>query len=394
VEKRRRMMARLVYMASMIVAMGGDQYAGNALIVAGGTGYLRCSEKLRTLRHPYSFRDVYPDYRRCDLDSFSELQYHDLFRFDKPSVITILNYMKRFWNVPEVVHVPYRYKGQHRYYVYDLGEMFLMVVNYMAVPIRQIEVAERFGRTPAEVSRAITYFHEMFYDISKSFLQNENQPWFTERVARKCARATRRRGCPLRNCCGFVDGTLRKLCNPGVAWLQNALYNGHKRAVGLTWVAAGLPNGMCLLNLGPCLGRRHDAACAADKGLYEKLEHLATFNGFEGLFGSDSAFPTYMPVVPTFGPAMTQAQAAWNLRMNRTRIAIEWQFGVEIQQFSGLDWKQRHKLLAAPVYQWYLNGCFLTNLHNIAFPNLISQHFGLKPPTYEQYFGVPPGSLR
>ena len=135
--------------------------------------------------------------------------------------------MKRFWNVPEVVHVPYRYKGQHRYYVYDLGEMFLMVVNYMAVPIRQIEVAERFGRTPAEVSRAITYFHEMFYDISKSFLQvdkilyldisrqlffckNENQPWFTERVARKCARATRRRGCPLRNCCGFVDGTLRK----------------------------------------------------------------------------------------------------------------------------------------------------------------------------------------
>lgn len=391
-QRRRRMCARLIYVATVFLALGLP-IQGNLLLIAGGTHFLRCNRELRTLRHPYSFRDVYPDYRRCNLDSFSDDEYHDFFRFDKAAVKKILNWMTRFENVPHVLFVPYLNRGQHRYYVYSLEEVFLFTLMYMGVPVRQLEVAIRFGRTIPEISRALTFFHELFYDISSSFLQSDNQPWFTERVARRCARALRRKGCPLRNCCGIADGTLRKVCNPGVPWLQTEMYNGHKKSAGLTWVATGLPNGMCLLCLGPSLGRRHDAAAAAQHRLYEKLNNLGSFQGFDAVFSADSAFPTYWPLIPNYGPALTPAQAIWNRDMSRVRISIEWLFGITIQQFAGLDWKQRQKVLASPVHQWYLNGMFLTNLHNINYRNLISQHFKLKPPTFEQYFGVPRGSL-
>merc|ERR550519_921501 len=269
-----------------------------------------------------------------------------------------------------------------------------MTLMYSGTPCRQLEVAQKFGRCIPEVSRGITYFHDMLYPISQSFLQNEHQAWFDVQTAMRCADATANKGCPLDDCIGFVDGSLQGTSNPSVPWLQTHMYNGHKKQAGYNWIGTTLPNGMCALLLGPSEGRRHDAACAARHRLYEKLHTFASFPNFDGCFGGDSAFPTYWPLIPIFATALTPAQAQWNTDMSRVRISVEWMFGETVQQFPCLDWKRRQKVLASPVHKWYLNLSFLNNILNCTYPNAISQYFQLKPPSLEKYLNVPPGSLR
>ena len=41
------------------------------------------------------------------------------------------------------------------------------------------------------------------------------------------AHAISNRGSPLKNCFGFIDGTMRPICRPGES--QRVFYNGHKR---------------------------------------------------------------------------------------------------------------------------------------------------------------------
>jgi len=270
-----------------------------------------------------------------------------------------------------------------------------MYLRYTATPVRQIDVAKEFGRIISEVSRGIKWFHRRLAIVSRSFVQNDVQHWFDVVEARKCSEAIARKGCRLVDCVGFVDGVNRRIADPSVAWLQTEMYNGYKKGCGLNYAGAVLPNGIGLLFLGPSSGRRHDAAVAATHGLYEKLEHLATFpnDGFTGCFGGDSAYPLFWPIVPLYQNAATNAQANWNRNMSSSRVSIEWLFGQQTQQFSSLDWKIRNKILASPVVESHINAAFLTNLMNICFPNIISQTFECNPPLLEKYLNVPIGSL-
>jgi len=397
--KRKRKALRIqrlslgVITAATALFLIGQPAHGLLLLQAGHRAYQISTDELDELRHPFSFRDIYPQVRRCTLESFHEDQYHDLFRFDKPLVSSFVNYLTRFRNIPQFVRVPYVQNNPRQAYVFNIEEIILMSLNYLATPTRQVEIAERFGRTIPEVCVAMKYFHEMLFPISREFLQSDNQAWFDEEIVRDCADATARKGCPLPQCCGFVDGNLEKISDPSAAWLQNRLYNGHKKAAGYNWLGAGLPNGMCLLCLGPSPGRRHDAAVAARHGLYEKLDRLATFPTFAGCFSADKAFPTFWPLIPMHATALTPAQGDWNTSMSRVRIMIEWQFGETVEQFSSLAWKRRQKVLASPVHKWYLNCVFLNNLLNTSYPNAISQYFDLEPPSLEKYLNVPDGSL-
>jgi len=383
----------LIATASVLI-LYGQLVEANPLLLAGLRLYRSSKEELRTLETPYSFRDIYPGFRRCGLDTFIEDEYHDTFRFDKALCRSLVNYLVRFKNIPEIVRVPYMANNKFQYHTYHLDEIMLMTLMYSARPIRLLDVAIKFGRTPPEVSIGVKFFHEILYPIAKDFLQNEHQAWFNQETVEACAEAIAEKGCPLDSCLGYVDGNLLKISDPGPGWLQNTLYNGHKKAAGYTFIGVVVPNGMCLLCLGPSPGRRHDAAVAAIHHLYEKLNVMGTFPTIDGCFSGDKAFPSFWPLIPMHSAALTPAQAEWNTSMSRTRITVEWMFGETVEQFSSLKCKRRLKILSSPVHKWYINCTFLNNLLNTSYPNAISQFFNLKPPCLETYLGVPLGSLQ
>ena len=57
------------------------------------------------------------------------------------------------------------------------------------------------------------------------------------------------KGAPLKNCFGFVDGTVRPDCRPKRN--QKTVFNGHKRVHSLKFQSVVLPNGMIANLYGP-----------------------------------------------------------------------------------------------------------------------------------------------
>ena len=58
-----------------------------------------------------------------------------------------------------------------------------------------------------------------------------------------------RKGAPLNNCFGFVDGTVTPISRPGHA--QRVVYNGHERVHFLKFQSLALPNGLIGNIFGP-----------------------------------------------------------------------------------------------------------------------------------------------
>ena len=64
------------------------------------------------------------------------------------------------------------------------------------------------------------------------------------------AQVVHRKGGPLNNCFGFVDGTVRPICRPSTV-NQRLLYNGHKRVHGIKFQSVVTPNGIIATMYGP-----------------------------------------------------------------------------------------------------------------------------------------------
>ena len=66
-------------------------------------------------------------------------------------------------------------------------------------------------------------------------LKSLNQPFLSRDCLESYAIAIARKGAPLRNSFGFVDGTVRQICRPGKN--QRMVYNGQKRVHALAFQA-------------------------------------------------------------------------------------------------------------------------------------------------------------
>ena len=95
------------------------------------------------------------------------------------------------------------------------------------------------------------------FDEYSHLLADLNQPWLSRDLLRHFAATIHDRGALLENCCGFIDGTMRSLCNPGEN--QRILYNGHKRVHGIKCQSVVAPNWLIASLFGPVEGRRYDS---------------------------------------------------------------------------------------------------------------------------------------
>ena len=73
------------------------------------------------------------------------------------------------------------------------------------------------------------------------FLNNFNQTLLSQQNLELYAHAVHDKGAALRNCRGFVDGTVCLVCKPSER-IQRILYNGHKRAHALKFQSVVAPN--------------------------------------------------------------------------------------------------------------------------------------------------------
>ena len=107
-------------------------------------------------------------------------------------------------------------------------ETCCVFLKRFADPYCYSDLVPRFGRPVPEVCMMSNYvmnmLHENFYHLLHSF----HKPLLSQQNLELYAHAVHDKGTALRNCWGFVDGTVYLFCRPNVR-IQRILYNGHKR---------------------------------------------------------------------------------------------------------------------------------------------------------------------
>ena len=146
------------------------------------------------------------------------------------------------------------------------------------------------------------------------------------------------------------------------------------------------PNGLIAHLYGPVEGRRHDAFMLNTSGLLPLLQQLVKPNGERYVLYGDPAYGLTQNILAPFkGARITANEQAFNKKMSKVRISVEWGFGKIMQYFAYLDFKKNQKVLLQPVGKYYAVACVLINCHTCLYGSLTSKYFGLNPPSLETY---------
>ena len=146
------------------------------------------------------------------------------------------------------------------------------------------------------------------------------------------------------------------------------------------------PNGLIAHLYGPVEGRRHDAFMLNTSGLLPLLQQLVKPNGEPYVLYGDPAYGLTQNILAPFkGARITANEQAFNKKMSKVRISVEWGFGKIMQYFAYLDFKKNQKVLLQPVGKYYAVACVFINCHTCLYGSLTSKYFGLNPPSLETY---------
>ena len=99
----------------------------------------------------------------------------------------------------------------HRGAVCDGIEGFCILLRRLAYPCRYFDLIQRFARPTPELSLIANTVLEWIYDLHGFRLTSWNQAFLTPPFLESYAQAVERQGSPLRNCFGFIDGTVREI---------------------------------------------------------------------------------------------------------------------------------------------------------------------------------------
>ena len=150
-----------------------------------------------------------------------------------------------------------------------------------------------------------------------------NQPWLSPDDLETFVNATFQAGGALRNCFGFVDGTVRPVSRPGKN--QRVMYNGHKKVHAIKFQFVAVPNGLVANLYGPVEGKRHDSPMLAESSLYNQLVlYSRARNGDPLCLYGDPAYPHRPQLQSPFkGARLTQKEMDWNSAMSSVRVSVE-----------------------------------------------------------------------
>lgn len=178
------------------------------------------------------------DYDRFNLDNIEETEIFAEFRVRKRDIERLADAL----GLPESFICYQRTRA-------DKLEGLCMVLKRLAYPCRYSDEIHRFGRAVPELSMITNAVEEFIYQNHHHRLTRWNANLLSPVKLEEYAEAVAAKGSPLRNCFGFIDGTVRPISRPGEA--QKAVYNGHKRIHALKFQSVTLPNGLIAHLFGP-----------------------------------------------------------------------------------------------------------------------------------------------
>ena len=165
-------------------------------------------------------------------------------------------------NIPEVLITYNRSK-------FDGMEAFCIFLKRFSYPCRFSDLVSRFGRPVPELSMMSNAISDQIYNNFNHLLHEFDQPWHRPVLLQEYSRKIHEKGAPLENCFGFIDGSVRPICRPGVN--QRMLYNCHKRIHSIKFQSVVTSNGVISNLFSPYEGKRHDSSMLRHSGLLDQL---------------------------------------------------------------------------------------------------------------------------
>ena len=357
------------------MAPGGLRGVREILLIAYADGLIS-DEELAVLYDENLSREIFPYWKtdNFNLDDWDDTECRTELRFTKGDLLSL----KIALALPEKLVCPQRTTCSGI-------EGLCILLKRLAFPCRFTDMVPRFGRNPTEICLIFNTVLDFVFTAHHHRLESWNQPFLQPDALHQYAQVIHNKGAPLRNCFGFVDGTVRRISRP--KHNQRVVYNGHKRVHALKFQSVALPNGLIANLNGPYEGRRHDATMLYESGLLQEL-HRAAWYGDEPLcvYG-DPAYPLNLHLQAPFRDVHLDAQMKqFNTAMSEVRVSVEWLFGSIVNYYKFVDFKKQLKLGLSPVGKMYLVCGILQNAHTCLYGNMVSDYFNLDPPTLQDYF--------
>ena len=170
--------------------------------------------KPRNLDLPYS------SYPLFDLEDMDDDECFAEFRFKKKDIPILAEALQ----IPDSFTCNQRSKA-------DGKEALCMLLKRFAYPCRYSDMVPRFGRPVPVLSMVTNEVLDYIYTVHSHRIINWNPTVLNPAALQTYAQAISRRGSPLQNCFGFIDGTVRPIARPDKN--QRVVYNGHKKVCTL-----------------------------------------------------------------------------------------------------------------------------------------------------------------
>ncbi|KAE9023074.1 hypothetical protein PF010_g14479 [Phytophthora fragariae] len=324
------------------------------------------------LSAPLSYRDrlLVPDFR-LDILAMPDQEAKDQFRFIICNLQNLVEHLKIL--DPVITKEGVRATAL---------EALAICLRRMVYPQRWIDMAAMFGRAPSTLCQ-IFYFVVEHLDKTFADLLYFDSDRITKNLDRYCREIAAKTPNYIEGVWGFIDGTVRPICRPGVG--QQAVYNGHKRVHAFKFQTVVAPDGIICHAYGPVDGRRHDIYMLRESGLMSLLEGSRAFHN-KLIYGDPAYGCTNVFCCPFKGCRIDAPRQTVNKAMSKVRVSVEWSYGEITRYFSYLDFKRQQQVVTTPVATLYKLGILFTNCITIARGRNNSKYFNCPSPTFDEYF--------
>ena len=167
----------------------------------------------------------YQQYDPFNLDNIDSAECKTEFRIEKADLPRLAEALR----LPPTFHcqqrLPPTFHCQQRT-VFDSMEGLCMLLKRVSYPCRYSDMIPRFVKPVSVLSLITNHTLDYIYENHGHLITQWNGNILNPRVLQSYADSISRKGAPLNNCFGFVDGTVRPISRPGHA--QRVVYNALK----------------------------------------------------------------------------------------------------------------------------------------------------------------------
>ncbi len=307
-------------------------------------------------------------YARFSLNPFGTAEFRKYFRFEKKDIDTLYKCLA----IPEHMH-------SKSCVTWSGLEGLCILLWRLAYPNLLCNLVPLFGRSKTEMSEIVNEMLSFLCAAHKHRLNTITQPWLDHAVF---CQVTLPKGATLANIFGFIDGTTVCICRPSTG--QEEVFSGHKHYHVLKFQHVMTPNGIIAHSFGPFAGRCNDAAMYRDSGLDAELQRTHLNGQQLALFGDRGYANRPWLQTPLCGQIGNE-QRAFNAMMSSVRISVEWGFAKVKMLFAFTNFYCNQKLFLQPLANYFTAATLLANCHTCLYGSEISNYFGVKPLTLDEY---------